>query len=106
MCSSDLIEPLVELAQYHRAREEWALALLVAERAIGIPLPADRLFVSVSYWKWGALDEYAIAAYWCGQYHECEWACRKLLDGSDLPDSERERVQRNLDWALQRLQEA
>jgi glycosyltransferase involved in cell wall biosynthesis len=100
------IEPLVELAQYHRAREEWALALLVAERAIGIPLPADRLFVSVSYWKWGALDEYAIAAYWCGQYRECEWACRKLLDGGDLPDAERDRVQRNLDWALQRLQEA
>lgn len=96
------IEPLVELARFHRAREEWALALLVSERAIGIEMPADRLFVSVPYWQWAALDEYAIAAYWSGQYRESEWACRKLLDGESLPDDQRERVQRNLDWALQR----
>lgn len=97
------IEALVELARYHRSREEWALALLMAERAIGVEMPADRLFVSVPYWKWAALDEYAIAAYWCGQYHESEWACRKLLDGDALPEAQRERVQRNLDWALERL---
>ena len=98
------IEPLVELARYHRAREEWALALLMSERAIGVEMTSDRLFVSVPYWRWGALDEYAIAAYWCGQYTESEWACRKLLDGDALPDDQRARVERNLEFALQRLQ--
>ncbi len=97
------VEPLVDLARFHRVREEYALAHLFARQAVTLPLPDDALFINGAAYDWRALDEYAIACFWIGQAQESSSACRELLANRLLPGSERERVQRNLEFATQRL---
>lgn len=97
------VEPLVELARFHRLRGEWALAHLFAAQAVCIERPADRLFVVAAHYDWMALDEYAIASYWIGEHRECQRACQELLDSPLLPDHQRERIATNLAWAEKQL---
>jgi glycosyltransferase involved in cell wall biosynthesis len=95
-------ESLCALARYCRQRSEFALAWLFAQQAVTIPLPDDILFVDPSVYAWRCRDEYAVAAYWTGRYEDCARACRELLAGGALPAEERERVEANLKFALDR----
>ena len=63
-------EALCALAQLHRTREEHHLSYLFARQAARIPRPHDRLFIDDSVYRWRALDELGIAAYWVGEYEE------------------------------------
>ncbi|SEQ20208.1 Glycosyltransferase involved in cell wall bisynthesis [Solimonas aquatica] len=97
-------ESLGELAEYHRLNgPRWPLAQLYARAAIAIAQPDDVLFVSVEWYQWRALDEYAIASYWMGDYEACRQSCESLLGGGLLPAAHRERVQKNLGFALDKL---
>lgn len=96
-------EALGQLARYCRGREQFALARLFAQSGMAIPLTDDRLFVDASWYLWRCRDEYAIASYWTGDYAESERACLDLLNSADLPAEQRQRVQKNLDFALQKL---
>ncbi len=89
-------EPLVELARWHRLREEWALAMLFARTAVATPRPADQLFVEDDAYAWRALDELAIAAWYVGARDEGRAAAQRLLAEQRFPPSERERLERNL----------
>lgn len=89
-------EPLVYLAAYHRERQEHALAHLYAQQAVRISAPDDMLFLDRSCYVWRGLDEYAVSCYYVGEYRESARSCKELLDGEDLPQSERERVRANL----------
>lgn len=92
-------EALVDLARYHRERQEWALAYLFAGAACLADPGRDILFVEPSAHLWKAMDERAVAAYWTGRYEEARSLCAKLLAGSDLPSAERPRVRGNLKLA-------
>lgn len=92
-------EPLVALARWHNQRQEWAMAQLYARAAVGLPRPADILFMDEGAYRWGALDEAAIAAYWLGDHLESFRLCMQLLDGDLLPEGERARVEANRDFA-------
>jgi glycosyltransferase involved in cell wall biosynthesis len=96
-------ESLTKLAAYLRQKEEWPTAFLFASAAVTIPRPADLLFVHDGVYAWEALDEFSISAYWVGRYRESRDACRRLLDGGQLPASEIARVQRNLMFSERRL---
>lgn len=97
-------EPLGELARLYRTRgEHWPLAYLFARRATEIPPPDDILFVEHGWYDWQALDELAVAAYWTGEYRESLECCERLLDGGKLPESHRERVIANRDFARTKL---
>ncbi|MET4576477.1 glycosyltransferase [Ottowia thiooxydans] len=93
------IEPLVALARWHSGRKQWALAQLYARAAMALPAPADLLFLDESVYRWGAIDEAAIAAYWVGDHEECFRLSMQLLDGDLLPDVHRPRVEANRDFA-------
>jgi hypothetical protein len=93
------IEPLVALARWHGRRQEWAQAQLYARAAMGLPVPDDLLFLDAGMYRWGAIDESAIAAYWVGQPVESFRLCMHLLDCDLLPESERPRVEANRDFA-------
>ena len=93
------IEPLVALARWHGRRKEWALAQLHARAAMGLPMPDDLLFLDEGMYRWGAIDESAIAAYWLGEPMESFRLCMRLLDGDLLPEPERPRVEANRDFA-------
>jgi tetratricopeptide (TPR) repeat protein len=96
-------EALCALALLHRMREEHHLSYLFARQAVRIPRPDDRLFVDDSVYRWRALDELSIAAYWVGQYEESRRAAQELLQGDAVPTDERPRIEKNLRFAEQKL---
>ncbi|XRC95552.1 glycosyltransferase [Ottowia sp. VDI28] len=93
------IEPLVALARRHGHRQEWAMAQLYARAGMALPMPSDLLFMDEGMYRWGAMDESAISAYWLGDHQECFRLSMRLLDGDLLPESERPRVEANRDFA-------
>ncbi len=100
-------EPLHAIAAEYRARGEYQLGYLFAERAAAIPLPeTDILFVDASVYHWRAVDEQAICASWLGRHEEALRLCRRLLDRSDIPDGDRRRIARNRDQSAPALLEA
>jgi glycosyltransferase involved in cell wall biosynthesis len=92
-------ESLCQLARYCRLRGKYAVARLFAKQAVGIPKPADILFIDEACYDWLCLDEYAVASYWTGDYRESEMACLNLLNGRCLPAEERPRVIENMNFA-------
>ena len=91
-------EPRLELARLAVGEGDWYAARDWARRAVECPFPvSDRLFVSEDVYTWRARDALAVANYWCGDRAACAAICWELLAG-DLPASERERVQKNLDY--------
>ena len=91
-------EPLVQLARWHRGRQEWGLALMFARVAIATPRPPDQLFVEDGAYAWKALDELSIAAWHAGVRDEGKRAAERLLAENRFPASERERIEKNLAW--------
>lgn len=92
-------EPLVELARFHRERNELALAHLFALRAINVPKPDDTLFLDTAAYSWRALDEFAVASYWMGEYKAAARACEWLLENGVLPFEQLARVTDNLNFS-------
>lgn len=93
-------EALGDLARYCRENgPRWPLAHLFAKAAARIPYPSDILFVEFDWYNWRALDELAVAAYWTGEYEETMACCEQLLADGKLPEAQRERVTRNLEFA-------
>lgn len=97
-------EPLVALARYFRIKQQYGSALAFAKAALDIPRPDDILFLDAGSYSWRPLDEYAIAAYWIGKHADCLRACNTLLaPDSGLPEVQRERVEKNRQFALGKL---
>lgn len=91
-------EPLVQLARWHRERQEWPLALLFARAAATIPRPADQLFVEDAVYAWRADDELSIAAWYAGAHDEGRHALARLLNQARYPEAQRERIEKNRVW--------
>ena len=89
-----------EAARYFRLNQRWTLARLFAKIAAELPPSQDLLFVDRNVTEWRARDEWSIAAYWCGDYAPSANLCRELLAGAKLPATERERVEKNLAFAV------
>lgn len=95
-------EPLVQLARWHRVRQEWPLAHLYARVAAATPRPPDNLFVEDALYAWRALDEFAIAAWYVGAYDEGRSAAERLASERRYPESEHARITQNLEWYRKR----
>ena len=91
-------EPLVQLARWHRSRQEWALALMFARAAAATPRPPDQLFVEEAVYAWKADDELSVAAWHAGARDEGRRAIERLLAAKRFPPSERERIEKNAAW--------
>ncbi len=91
-------EPLVALARYFRTRLEWNNAYLFARIARTVPMPHDRLFVDVTAYEWWGQDELALAAFYTGRVAEAARIWIALLEGTQLPVSERPRIEENLSF--------
>lgn len=92
-------EPLADLARRARAKDQFAQAYLYAKHATTLPYPKDRLFVEAECYAFRAWDELAIAAYWTGNFLECEQICDKLLESNVVPAAQLDRVIANRDFA-------
>ncbi len=95
-----------ELARFFRLQKRYAAAREFARIAATLPPSNDVLFIDQTVPDWRARDELSIAEYWCGNYAESARLCRELLADARLPDTERARVQSNLEFSLPHLKTA
>ncbi len=96
-------EALWQLANYCRKNKRYAEGYLFAKVGKEIPLPRDILFVRPDAYEWRLLDEFAICAYWIGQYDESAEASRLILSAGLYPLSDEERLKKNLAFAEAKL---
>ncbi len=75
----------------------------IAKRGLALTAPMDGLFVEPWIYDYGLLDEYAVNAYWTGQYLDSLDACVKLLSSPVCPAEHRARFTANAKSALDKL---
>ena len=97
-------EPLYQLAVHCRNNNWHTQAYLFAKAGAQIAYPSDMLFVENDIYEWRIMDELAIAAYWTGHYQESKSLCDKLL-AMPLARMEAERIEKNRQFAIQKLSE-
>ena len=56
-------------------------------------------------YEWGLLDEFAVNAYWSGDYHGCIAACLRILECDSIDAATRKRVISNARFAQDKLRE-
>ena len=89
-----------ELARYLRLQQRYAAAFEFARIACSIPRPEDALFLDDTAYLWRSRDEQAVSAYWCGKRALSAELCRALLADPALPQEQRARIEKNLQFAL------
>lgn len=96
-------ESLVAAARYAREHNRFALAYMLARRAMEMTPPAAALFAEMPAYTYQAKDEAAVAAYWLGRYAECARWSGELLASGALPTEHRPRVAANRKLARERI---
>jgi hypothetical protein len=97
------LEALLGAARLCRLERRYQQGYVLARHGLTIEPPRDGLFLERAVAEHALLDEFAVLAYWAGQYEESLDACQRLLLNPRLPASERPRIEANLDFALARL---
>lgn len=90
-----------ELARYLRTNERYAVAHAFARIACSIERPDDLLSLDPTVYHWRARDELALASYFIDDYETCIQLWNGLSADPSLPAAERERIQANLEAALE-----
>ncbi|MET0258480.1 MAG: FkbM family methyltransferase [Methylobacterium sp.] len=90
-------------ARLCRLADDFGRAAALAEPALGREAPAGGLFVETWIYAYGLEDEFAISAYWSGRYREAAEAAARVLASAALPETERARILRNRDFALDQI---
>ena len=96
-------ESLYHLARQLRLHDKIRLAYIYASAAVNIPLNKDILFVDHSVYEWKTKDELAVSAYWVENYQLCHDLCIELLANSTIPESDKQRLAKNLKFAQEHL---
>lgn len=99
-------ESLVAAARHARENERFALAYMLARRAMELTPPAAALFAELPAYTYQAKDEAAVAAYWLGHYAQCRQWSEDLLQSPALPDEHRHRITANMALASEKLENA
>lgn len=99
------VEPLYNLAHYYREAGDFKSCYEVASIASTIPESDDILFVQQWMTDYGIDLEKSIAAYWLGDYKECQTISVELLKKVSLPDNVRDCIKANLGFANSKLLE-
>lgn len=90
-------EPVWALARYAREKNMWQHAYQLSKISATMPWPIhDVLFITKAAHGFSALDEFAVASYWVGQYDESLQAGIRLLQHPELPQSEIPRIKKNI----------
>ena len=101
--ASSRAEALHAASQLCREKNRFADGYEYARRGLAIPLPANGLFVVSWIYEYGLLDEFAVNAYWTGQYQDCFDACQRLLREGNMPANMHDRVKKNAEFAALKI---
>ena len=105
-CRPTRAEPFCDMLSYYRSQNKYNLGVLMGEKAASIPFPrGDRLFVEGSVYTWRVKDDLAVCYYWVGRYQEGYDLGLELLNGPHLPKDQKERVERNVQYCKEKLDE-
>lgn len=97
-------EPLYELTRIFREETKYSLAYLFGSEGRRIAYPKDDvLFVERWIYDWGVAFEWAVAAYWVGDYGGALEVNEQLLLRHDLPENYREATESNRDFCRKQL---
>lgn len=99
-------EPLYELGNYYRRKEQPATALLFLDQAANIPTPEnDVLFVQNAVYDWGIAFERGICCFWTGQLAMSTLYSAEVVDCETAPENVREQAALNYGFAIDALDE-
>jgi len=75
------IEPIFQLAMEYKNRQMWHQAYSLLKICASTDYPSnDLLFITAVIYEGLSTDEFAVAAYWIGNYDESSSACQRLLE--------------------------
>ena len=89
------VEPLFRLAWGYRTRSHHHVARLMAERAVDLAVPDDRLFVERWVYDWGVEFELSIALWWTGDRERSRALTGQLLARDDVSPEYRAALEAN-----------
>jgi len=99
-------EPLYNIALHYRFANDFQNGYKWAKKASQIPFPNNcQLFVYKDMYDYKIADEVAINAYYLGKYHESYSISKKLLELNVVPGNELERINKNIEFCKQKLNE-
>ena len=93
------------LARFFRLNGNFNKAYCYAKEAAKLPRPREGLFVDYQCYNYKILDEISVSGYYLSHYKECEAICNDLLKSS-LPEWERPRIETNLKFAQEKLNQS
>lgn len=96
-------ETLWAAARYCRLYARFNQGYIFAKQALKIRYPEGALFVSQHVYDWCILDEFAISAYWTGNYKESKMASEALISSGKFPEDQKARIEANLKFATEAL---
>ncbi len=96
-------EALHGASRLYRHADRFKEGYEVAKRGLALTAPKDGLFVETWIYDYGLLDEFAVNAYWAGDYRACLDTNMLLLARGNLPESLRDRIDANARFALAKL---
>ena len=99
-------EPLYQIAKMYRMVNQPRLAYLYSSMAKTMPYPKfDILFIDEDIYRWQCDDEIASTAFFLHKFDEGISACESLLKNPSFPDTERPRMEANLNQYKVKMQE-
>lgn len=96
-------EPLFALGEMHRARKQYASALIYYETAAKLQESDDILFSDPNILAWKVPDGLSLAQYYTGRFEEALATIDALLESGKLPENEIERILDNRNWSQQNV---
>lgn len=97
------VEPLYHVSRLLREKNDFTSAYLAAKVALAIPRTTDILFVENWMYEYGLELELSISSYWIGNYAESYQLSADLLKKENLPPEIREQVQKNRQFAEEKV---
>lgn len=98
-------EALHGASRYCRSKGRNKEGADIARRGIDLPMPVGALFAEEWIYEFGLLDEFAVNAFWAGDYQGCMDACLRILQNPSIDEGLRSRVEDNLRFAKDRISE-
>ena len=98
-------EAMYQIIKHFREKRFHHAAYTLCKKEITKPESKDILFIDKSINNYKLQDELAVCAYWVGEYQESLDLNKKLLENPNLPQHERERIQKNTEFAQNKIQE-
>lgn len=97
-------EAIYAATRFCRIKELYDRGYEISKHAMGMEAPEGALFSEPTVYTW-LLDEFAVNAYWVGQYNESLEACLRLLGSGKLNMNDAARIATNADFARRKLLE-